>query len=367
MAPPLLQAQTMLSDRDGKATGALRDLGLQGSSPTAVLLNANARQVTDRVRRTLASLVPADDLYFSRSPDDAARIAEAVVARRYGTVFTGGGDGTFVSWVNAILDRAERRRAPAPRFGLLPLGTGNAVAEVVGTRPDAQLRHLRAFLAGEAPATRRLDLLVCQGRRTPFAGMGLDAAVLNDYNWLKGKLKGGALGSLGTGIPGYGLAIALRSAPRFLLERRPTYCEIVNTGRAAWRLDARGNPVGQPIAPGELLHAGPCLMAAASTVPFYGFGVKAFPFAASRAGMMQVRVAGSIPLATLLANVGRIWSGQFSHPGLLDFHAERIHVSFERPMPLQLGGDAEGWRDEIGLGMARPVELVDFQPAGLPN
>ena len=31
------------------------------------------------------------------------------------TVFTGGGDGTFVSWVNHILDRAEPPSAPAPR------------------------------------------------------------------------------------------------------------------------------------------------------------------------------------------------------------------------------------------------------------
>jgi diacylglycerol kinase family enzyme len=352
----------MGSARDDRGHGFASTGRLALPRSTAVLLNANARQVNDQVRRGLAGMVPADDLFLSRCPEDAARIADTVVARRYGTVFTGGGDGTFVSWVNAILDGAERFRAPAPRFGLLALGTGNAVAEVVGSRPEAHLHNLRAFLAGKAPRTRRLDLLACEGRRTPFAGLGIDAAILNDYNWVKGKLKGSGLGSLGTGIPGYGLAIALRSAPRYLMERRPAYCEIVNTGRAAWRLDARGQPSGPPIAPGELLYAGPCLIAAASTVPFYGFGLKAFPFAASRAGMMQVRVAGNIPVSTLLANLPRIWSGQFTHPGLSDFHAERVHVSFERPMPLQLGGDAAGWREELGLGMARSVELVDFQP-----
>jgi len=346
----------------------IQEQALLPTGRTAVLLNANARQVSERVRRGLSRIVPPEDLFFSRSDEEARHIAETVVARRYGTVFTGGGDGTFVRWVNSILDGAERARAPAPRFGLLALGTGNAVAEVVGSRPSDHLQNLQAFLSGRTPRTRRLDLVACEGRRTPFAGLGIDAAVLNDYNWLKAKLRGGALDGLGSGIPGYGLAIALRSAPRFLLERRPAYCEIVNTGRAAWRLDGRGHPVGLPVGPGELLYAGPCLMAAASTVPFYGFGLKAFPFASSRAGMMQVRVAGSIPISTLLANVGRIWSGQFTHAGLHDFHAERVHVSFERPIPLQLGGDAEGWREELGLGMARPVELVDFQPPQpLPN
>jgi diacylglycerol kinase family enzyme len=337
-----------------------------GRGSTAVLLNANARQVTDRVRRSLAEMVPARDLFLSRSAEDASRIAETVVGRRYGTVFTGGGDGTFVGWVNRILDRTEGGRGPAPRFGVLALGTGNAVAEVVGARPEEHVRHLRDFLAGRARRTRRLDLVACEGRRTPFAGLGIDAAVLNDYNWLKDRLRDGALRRLSTGIPGYGLAIALRSAPRRLLERRPAYCEIVNTGGEAWRLDERGRPVGQPIEPGELLYAGPCMMAAAATVPFYGFGLRAFPFAASAPGRMQVRVVGQVPISTLLWNLPRVWSGQFSHPGILDFHARSVRVTFERPMPLQLGGDASGWREEAELRTAPPVELVDFQDV-LPN
>ena len=44
-------------------------------------------------------------------------------------------------------------------------------------------------------------------------------------------------------------------------------------------------------------------------------------------------------------------------------HADRVVVRFERPTPLQIGGDAEGWRDELAFGMAaNPVEIVDFGP-----
>jgi len=351
----------MLSDHTGGPVDLAQRSALQHRGSTAVLLNANARQVTDRVQRSLAGVVPARDLFLSRDAREAALIAETVVARRYGTVFTGGGDGTFVGWVNHILDRTEGRSAPAPRFGVLALGTGNAVAEVVGARPQEHLRHLRDFLAGRASRTRRLDLVACEGRRTPFAGLGIDAAVLNDYIWLKDKLRDGALRGIASGIPGYGLAIALRSAPRHLLQRRHSYCEIVNTGGVAWRLDEHGHPAGQPIEPGELLYAGPCMMAAAATVPFYGFGLRAFPFAASAPGMMQVRVVGQVPISTLLWNLPRVWSGQFSHPGILDFHAESVRVTFERPVPLQLGGDASGWREEVAFRMAPPVELVDFQ------
>ncbi len=336
----------------------------ESSLGIAVLLNANAKQVNARVRRALSGVVADEHLFLSRDAEEANSIADTVIARRYGTVFTGGGDGTFVAWVNHILDRAEHRSAPAPRFGVLALGTGNAVAEMVGARRRSHVEEIRRFLRGEVPYFRRLDLLTCEGRRTPFAGVGIDAAVLNDYNWLRQKLCGGSFRRLGEGVPGYGMAVALRSAPRQLLSGRARYCEVMNAGRAAWRLDERGRRVGKPIEHGELLYAGPCILAAGGTVPYYGFGLKAFPFALSRPGMMHLRIAGKVPVSTLLWNVSRIWSGEFSHPGLLDFQVERVHLAFERPMPLQIGGDAEGWREELTLGMAScGVEVVDFTTA----
>jgi diacylglycerol kinase family enzyme len=327
----------------------------------AVLLNGNAKQVDGGLRSALERVMPSQDVFFSRSAQDAEAIAETVVERGYSTVFTGGGDGTFVGWLNQILDISSARGAPMPRFGVLALGTGNAVAEVVGARPDAQVDDLRAFATGAAPCVRRLDLLVCDGRRTPFAGVGIDAAVINDYNWLKGTLSDTALSSLATGVSGYGLAVALRSVPRYLLERSAGYCEIVNLGRRAHRLDERGRPVGHAIGTGEVLYAGPCMMAAASTVPFYGFGLKAFPYAEARPGMLQLRVATQLSVPTVLWNLNRIWAGSFGHPGLLDFHVERVAVRFERPVPFQIGGDAEGAREQVTFGMdPAGVEMVDF-------
>jgi hypothetical protein len=155
--------------------------------------------------------------------------------------------------------------------------------------------------------------------------------------------------------------VALRSVPRFLAERRAAYCEVVNTGRPAWRLDASGSRIGRPIGHGELLYAGPCMLAAASTVPYYGLGLRVFPFAEKAPGMMQVRIATTLPLHTILLNLGSIWSGAFAHPGLMDFHADRVSLRYDRPMPLQIGGDAEGWREEVAFGMAaNSVEIVDF-------
>ena len=330
------------------------ELSHQSTEQIAVLLNANAKQVSPRVRADLSGLLPPENVFVSRDAAEAGRIADAVTSRGFGTVFTGGGDGTFMSWVNHFLDRTETRAASMPRFGVLALGTGNAVAETVGAgRP---VEDLRRYLRGDVASARRIDLVTCEGRRTPFAGVGVDAAVLHDYNWLKRRLGD----RVAAGIRGYGLAIAIRSAPRQVFQR-PTYCEIVNTGGPAWRLDGAGSRVGRPVERGELLYAGPCMMAAGSTVPYYGFGLRAFPFAGRRCGTLQLRVATRIPVPALLMNVQRIFSGAFSHPGLLDFEAEQLAMSFDRDVPLQVGGDAEGWRSELRLGIApRGVELLDY-------
>jgi diacylglycerol kinase family enzyme len=327
----------------------------------AVLLTGNAKAVNDRVRDSLASVLPVENLFFTKCPEEAGRIAEQVVDRGFHTVFTGGGDGTFVAWVNRILEIAERRPARPPRFGVLALGTGNAVAENLGADPRRHTRDLVRYLRGEIGGVRKLPLLACCGRRTPFAGVGVDAAILNDYNWVKSRLAETPLAGLGVGVAGYGLAVALRSAPRYLRERRPGYCEVVNAGRSAWRLDRRGNRIGRAVEHGELLYAGPCALASASTVPTYGLGLRIFPFAESAPGMFQLRVASRVPVAEVLLQLPRLFSGEFEHEGLHDFSAERVSLRFERPMPLQIGGDAEGWCDALDFAMAPgAVEVVDF-------
>ena len=114
----------------------------------AVLLNANAGAVSDDLRRELENFVPPEDLFYSRTFEDARAIARTVLERGYSTVLTGGGDGTFVGYVNCLFEEAARpevvvqggaavqlarHRYRVPRVGVLKLGTGNAVAEFCGT------------------------------------------------------------------------------------------------------------------------------------------------------------------------------------------------------------------------------------------
>lgn len=344
----------------------------------AVLLNANAKSVNDKLRREITRFIPEQDVYYSRSMGEAHQIARTVLDKGYTTLLTGGGDGTFVGFVNAVMEQLgteprdesrgnavlKLRPQPAtpPRFGILRLGTGNALAELVGSSPKTVgvVEDILRSRSGDVRATRPLHMLVSEGKRAPFAGLGLDARVLNDYVAVKNTLGSTPLLSpLGRGGVGYFLSVTGMSVPAMTLRGCPNVV-ITNEGSPALQLAPDGRPVGKPIAAGEVLYQGPARFAAAGTAPYYGYGFTIFPHALRTPGRMQLRVT-AMTVPEILRHLPAIWKGR-TPPGILDFQADKIRIKFDREMPFQIGGDAEGYRDEVVFGMdPRPLELLDFK------
>jgi diacylglycerol kinase family enzyme len=339
----------------------------------AVLLNAHARKVTPGVLRALSHVVARGDLYVSRSPLDARRIAHAVVEEGYHTVFFGGGDGTFMGFADEVLNLAARRRmSRLPHFGVLKLGTGNGLAAWVnasGVRSGGIVDDVLRARAGEVPGYRALELLSVEGRRAPFASLGIDAQLLNDYVWLKERVSQNWLGRLLTGSRGYAAAVLLRTLPQALVRPLTAECEVRNAGSTpAYRIGPDGRPLAT-IGPGDVLYRGRAMIAAASTIPYYGYGVRMFPFAGVQPGAMHLRVGVVEPLS-VVANLAKMWRGEWFPPAVEDFLASAVEVRFERPMPFQLGGDAAGPRSELALAVApEQLSLVDFSapPTALPG
>jgi diacylglycerol kinase family enzyme len=352
-----------------------REVRLVPVAPTApeprvaVLLNSGARKFSDQVLRILSHVVQEGDLYVSHSFEEARAIAEAVVAARYTTVFTGGGDGTFVGFFNEIQNAMERKAAAspfaavrAPRFGILKLGTGNALANLVGASPlrgEGIVDDVLRARANEVPGVLKLSLMIAEGKRAPFAGLGLDAGILNHYVETRRAFAKGPLERLMSGEVGYFAAITGKSVPSYFMRRRP---EIeVRTRGFAYRLDATGSPIGAPIEPGALLYHGPAVMAAAATVPCLGYHFRLFPFAQKRRGFMHLRIA-NVSVPSILANLPLLWKGQWFDPGLHDFLVEDVDVKMDQKVPFEIGGDAEGYRDRVRFHMwGGATELLDFR------
>src|SRR5262252_7903852 len=78
----------------------------------AVVVNGNARSVTNEVISTLDQILLGGDLFVSRRLEEGPELARTVINRGYGTVLTGGGDGTFTAVVTDVVREAKRQGKP---------------------------------------------------------------------------------------------------------------------------------------------------------------------------------------------------------------------------------------------------------------
>ncbi|MCA9671019.1 MAG: diacylglycerol kinase [Myxococcales bacterium] len=331
-----------------------RNLPTAYTPRVAVVLNGNARSVNERIIRDVQALLGADEaLFVSQSLDQAQFIARQIVNRRFDVVLCGGGDGTLTRVVSDVLALRPHR---VPAFGVLRLGTGNAVAAALGVARASQSGIARELTqARDSDARTTLPLLNIEGKLAPFAGVGLDSLILEDYNRLKDNLDRVPFGNLLKGHAGYGLSIATRSMWRYLRETRPEVV-IRNVGAPALPVDLAGCPTGPAIGTGQIIYRGPVTVAAASTVPFYGFGMRMFPQACLDPERFQLRIA-DLSLGQMLAKLPQVLSGELEHERLWDFSCTAIAVELDKPAPLQIGGDLAGTRQSFRIGI-RDVPCV---------
>jgi diacylglycerol kinase family enzyme len=327
----------------------------------AVVVNGKAKSVNHEVISTLDRITAGGDLFVSKSLSDARDIARLIIMRGYHTVLTGGGDGTFTVMVTEVVREARRRQAPLPRFGLLKLGTGNALAWVVGASSKG-IGDLQADIdrlmtdAGSRP----IHLVEVEGQIAPFCGLGFDAMLLSDYAKTKDLLGRTPLGAAANGFISYAIAAAFRTIPIAVLGAMP-HVRVINAGGEAYRVGSRGSRVGTPFAKGDTIYEGPARLTAMSTIPYYGFGFRVFPYANERPDRMNLRIT-TITAGPFLRNAKAIWRGEYeSSEHIFDFLVEAVDIDIDPATPLQVGGDFAGKRSRVHAALtAEPIRLVDF-------
>lgn len=348
-----------MSDEPSRPSEAPRSI--RHSDRIAVVVNGNARSVTSEVISTLDQILLGGDIFVSRRLEEGPELARTIVNRGYGTVLTGGGDGTFVAVVSDVVREAQKQGKALPRFGFLKLGTGNALAWVVGASGKAR-RNLAADIQRlrEDAGSRPVRFVEVEGLIAPFAGFGVDAVVLNDYDLVKRQLLQTPLRPIAAGPLSYAVSTLTRSLPSYFLRAVP-HCRIINDGEDAFRVGSRGSIVGPPIPRGETIYEGPARIAAVSTIPYFGFGFRAFPYAEERPDRMNLRVSVITPIPFVL-NFRGIWKGEYENPNhITDYLVEAVTFEFDPPTPFQIGGDARGDRTRVRAQLSPTTfRLVDF-------
>jgi hypothetical protein len=333
----------------------------------AILFNGRARQVTYAVVHAMRKALPGALVLVSQDMEQAERHTRLIVEARPSVIISGGGDGAATRLIN-MLRRFLPAQEPFPAIGMLRLGTGNAWARSSGAeryfRTVRRLPHLRWPVP-----TLRFHLVEVEGALCPFSGVGWDARILNDYQRNLDRRSSQIFGSriftrLHTGLGGYLYSLARHTLPRELVEMRrpqPTV-RLERLVGEAFRLDAAGYPTA--CNEEKVLYEGPLSHGAAATCQEYGYGIRAFPFAGQMPGFINVRIYDR-RVTEALRHAKQLWTG-LPVPGLHDFCVKRARMTFSRPMPFEVGGDAQGERTLIDFAVAdRSVEIVHWNAAAV--
>lgn len=308
---------------------------------TAILLNANAKQVDAGLVRALRARMDAEDVFVSRSLEQARAHISTILARGYATLMLGGGDGTISSALQ-LLSEAEKANdhkvRNLPDLVILKLGTGNALAALA--QSGKPLDDVERVLSNGTAASMALRVLEApeHGRIFPFGSMGYDAQMLNDHHDLLAKTKHPVARRFVKSVGGYVYALATRTVAAEV--QRPTSrFRITSAGRASLIDPESGEEL--PLASGSTLFEGVARAVLVGTTPFYGYGMKVLPHASRRLDRFHLRVS-TASIAYLVMNLPAVWKGSLRTSNFLDFLVEDVTVASNQPLPVQLSGDASG-------------------------
>lgn len=337
----------------------------------AFLLNENAKSVTPNFKKKLQTLVSSKDLYFCKNMNDAQEHIKTILDERYPYVFCGGGDGTIVYAINAI-NQLGANLAPhlLPKIGVLRLGTGNALAKVLmAHNPLDDIKHV---LAGKALKPLLLSMVQDSNNNlAPFAGMGYDGEIMNDFYSLKNVFFNTPLRKLFSSVIGFSIAGIFKTLPR-QFTKKPNKI-IIRSNHECYKI-VKTNKGDEEffIGKNEILYEGFAPFMCIGTIPYVGYSFKMFPFASKRPGFMHLRVC-DVTLKTCLANLyPAIWDGYFRHKDLHDFLVKDVSIESQTPLAYQFAGDAMGHEKNLYFQTSQnPASMVcvnwEDRKYNLPN
>jgi len=368
----------------------------------ALLLNRNAKGVTTKIISQMQELAGLDDCFVCCSLEDAAESVREVLDRGiYTTLACGGGDGTLVSVLNLLDQECVRRRGAGetvamPAVAVLRLGTGNGLSGVVLSRRDAiadvrnmttadeseiatpvipvslvTLRHAAVtHSVSEHATSETLPTATSEEQETHclFAGLGYDARMLRDYEQLRARTASCSrfLRNWVHSPLGYVMALIAKTLPATLKRAHVFRVRIVSLSDEAFYVDPVRGDVAVPRPRGSVLFEGEAGIVCMSTVPFYGGGVRLFPFAGMPGGFLHLRISNINPVTATL-NMYSIWRGSFRSPrDVHDFLVHEALIEVDRPVPMQHSGELVGEVERLHVCVkdGHQVNLVDFHGLG---
>lgn len=221
------------------------------------------------------------------------------------SVLVAGGDGT-VHFAAAALVGSDTA------LGILPVGTGNDVAESLGLPRDLAAA-LACLAAGDV---RRIDVGRAGGRIFACVlGVGMDTAALERIDRAR--------------FLRHGRLLYTYAALRTLLTYRPRRATI-ECGGARFE--------------------GPLVFAAVTNTQTYAGGIRVSPRASVADGRLDLCAIPKMPIARLLARFRRVVAGRHEGlPGVVMAQGARVRIESEEALPVTLDGERTDLRTPLDV------------------
>lgn len=242
----------------------------------------------------------ANEVRVTEGPEDAFDWAAAAADEGFDVVLAGGGDGTVTGVAHGVLRSGSR----IP-IGILPLGTGNGMARVLGL-PVEPSEALDALAQGRIVQVDAVDIPSHDAMSLLFFGAGLDARINREADGDEKARLGpfayvvAALSKL-RGIRNHSLTLTIDGRLQAL---RGHTVSVFN----ATRLDLGGVPVGPDADPHD--------------------------------GVLELTVLRSSGALSTLGKLARLLNRSASRGELVPVH--KLRVEADPPLPVQVDGDVVG-------------------------
>lgn len=397
------------------------------ATKAAVVLNLNARRVTQEFVSAAEDIVGADNVFATNTTEENDLAMRQIVDRGYGVIVPGGGDGTLSTVINSLVDTRRamsvHNTTELPKFAFLPLGTGNAMGMLVGPRFRARtkvglvektlsrlmeiidecnrskdgtiplikcpmIEVSRTLGAGNGGGAAKEGVAAAPKLKRElcfFAGSGFDSMMLDDFNVIKrwAKKRATPIRRFFGSVAGYSVALVARTLPACLVsgkhrlkvrvtipkDNSPTYWMDPRRGDCATEVGINDYTSNRELFPAKiapdrkLLFEGRTGIVAAGTTPYYGGGLKLFPFSRVQPHGMHLRLGRISPFLGFFC-IPWIFRGTYRNYNMkcLDFCGEDFEVELSDPYPFQHSGEA----DEAPVSSYRlrvaeeEIEFVDF-------
>lgn len=309
-----------------------------GGAPARIvlLLNANANGGrAARLRRPIQNWLAAHHrramLFVSHEPRLARQLVDALPAGS--RVIVIGGDGSVSQLLPSLCTGRHQ-------LGLVPVGTGNDTAAALGLGRAGWRGALAHALQGHASAIDLGEVRWTNARGFEQQALfisslctGFDAAVARHASelprWLAGQ-------------------------PRYLIA---TLLELM----ALRAFDLR------TVIDGRAIHAGPVLLASSLNTRTYGGGMPIAPKACIDDGQLDLMLADSMGLASVLRLLPRMLAGRhLGQPGVLHLRFREMNLRSDAPVPVAADGEVLG--DALAVSVrVRPGALAVVRAAGAAN